>query len=75
MMDQRYMVKQYVAVARSSRGQRWMVFETGDARYYLFHALEGETSVMLDCVVSVQKTNIKDARLRSALRHGIGNSI
>jgi hypothetical protein len=38
-MDQRYMVKQYVAVVQNKRGSRFMVFETGDSRWYLFSEL------------------------------------
>ena len=38
-MDPRMMVKQYVAVVRS-RFCRFMVFRTGDEKYYLFCPLD-----------------------------------
>jgi hypothetical protein len=34
--DPRCQVKQYVAVVQNRRGSRFMVFQSGDDKYYLF---------------------------------------
>ena len=69
-----YQVKQYVAVVRNGRGQRFRVFETADARYYLFDALIGESSVSGGNQFPVLKSDLRDD-IRRGLRHGVGNSI
>jgi len=67
-------VKQYVAVVRNHWGQRFAVFTTGDARYYLFSALLGETSSSGGVQFPVEKRRLRDD-LRRALAHGWGNSL
>lgn len=68
-----YQVKQYVAVVRNSFGQRFMVFVTGDPKFYLFSALIGETMISGGLQFPVAKKSLT-RELRSALRHGWGNS-
>ena len=64
-------VKQFVAVVRGRHG-RFMVFETGDARYYLFSQLAPDgTATGLSW--PVRKTDLQP-QIRSALRHGWGNA-
>ena len=67
-------VKQYVAVVRSKYGQRYQVFETGDAKYYLFVPLLGETSSVGDIQFPVLKKDLQPA-IKRALAHGWGNSL
>jgi hypothetical protein len=66
-------VKQYVAVVRNSRGSRFRVFETGNPKFYLFSTIapDGREG---DLQFPVLKANLRDD-IRSALRHGIGNSL
>ena len=70
-MDRRYMVKQYVAVVQNHRGRRFMVFCTGDDRYYLFDPLDRD-GCSLCTGFPVKKTDLR-RDLRSALAHGWGN--
>jgi hypothetical protein len=73
-MDQRYMVKQYVAVVQNSRGSRFMVFETGDARWYLFSQLyPGPNLIATGLQFPVLKKDLRDD-MRKALRNGWGNA-
>lgn len=63
-------VKQYVAVVKG-RFCRFMVFETGDARYYLFAQLDPD-GCQTGLQVPVRKSELRP-EIRSALRHGWGN--
>lgn len=73
-MDQRYQVKQYVAIVRSSTGQRFQVFITGDPKWYLFVPMIGETSCVGSIQFPVEKSNLRD-NIRKMLAHGCGNSL
>ena len=68
---QEMQVKQYVAIVQGKWG-KFMVFETGNPKFYLFSALD-----KLGCQTGLQFPVLK-ARLiypiRKALRHGVGNS-
>lgn len=66
-------VKQYVAVVRSARGIRFRVFETGDARYYLFDPLDAHDCSYCNSFPVLKKDLRPD--IRRALRHGWGNSL
>lgn len=73
-MDRRYQVKQYVAVVQNSRGSKFMVFETGDAKYYLFSQLyPGPTLIQTGLQFPVLKKDLRDD-IRKALAHGWGNA-
>lgn len=73
-MDRRYQVMQYVAVVRGRWG-RFMVFKTGDPKFYLFQPLLGDTTIAAE----IQAFPIAKADLqpwvRSMLAHGCGNSL
>jgi hypothetical protein len=63
-------VKQYVAVVRGQHG-RFRVFETGDARFYLFDQIDAAGSST--CLqFPVLKRDLVPV-VRRALRHGYGN--
>lgn len=67
------MVKQYVAVVRSSTGTRFRVFETGNPKFYLFDPLDEH-----DCSLCMQFPVLKKELrpdIRRALAHGVGNSL
>ena len=68
----RYGVKQYVAVVQNRRGQKFMVFQTGDAKYYLFDPLRPDGTS--GCIgFPVKKTDLR-RDIASALAHGWGNA-
>lgn len=72
MMGRRYMVQQYVAVVQSRFGQRFMVYRTGDDKYYYFDPLDRDGCST--CTgFPVQKTRLVRP-LASALAHGWGNA-
>jgi hypothetical protein len=73
MMDQRYMVKQYVAVVKNERGVRFRVFETGDSKFYLFDPLD-KYDCSTCCQFPVRKSELRPD-IRRALAHGWGNSL
>lgn len=56
--DPRYQVKQFVAVVANGAGTRFMVFETGDAKHYLFTAL-GPDGDVGSVSVPVRKTDLR----------------
>jgi hypothetical protein len=66
-----YMVKQYVAVVQG-RWCKFMVFETGSPKHYLFSQLDPS-----GCATTLQfpvlKTDLRDD-IRRALAHGWGNA-
>lgn len=64
-------VKQYVAVV-ASQWCRWMVFETGNPRYYLFSQLD-PAGCATGLQVPVRKADLQ-ADVRRALAHGWGNA-
>ena len=72
MMNKEMQVKQYVAVVQGNWG-KFMVFETGNPKFYLFSALD-----KLGCQTGLQfpvlKANLINL-LKKALRHGWGNGI
>lgn len=70
--EPRYGVKQYVAVVRGSTGRRFMVLETGDARYYMFVPIYPDGCLTSDGF-PVLKSRLRD-NIRRALRHGCGNA-
>jgi hypothetical protein len=73
-LDRRYQVKQYVAVVQNRRGSRFMVFETGDSRWYLFSQLyPGPGLIATGLQFPVEKKELRDD-LRRALAHGWGNA-
>lgn len=65
-------VKQFVAVVRGRHGSRFMVFETGDERFYLFSQLD-PAGCATGLQVPVRKADLQ-AEVRAALRHGVGNA-
>ena len=71
--DQRaYMVKQYIAVVRNRRGAKFMVFNSGDEKYYLFCPLDRDGCQGTN-QFPVRKTELR-RDIRSALAHGWGNA-
>lgn len=64
-------VKQYVAVVKS-RWCRWMVFETGSAKHYLFCQLDPH-GYATGLQTPVLKTDLQPD-IRRALAHGVGNA-
>jgi hypothetical protein len=69
-------VKQWVAVIKNSRGVRFVVFTTGDDKYYLFSALRGPAPGVEFTGVQfpVLRKNLRKD-IRYALAHGYGNSL
>ena len=73
MMDARMQVKQYVGVVENGRGASFMVFETGDSKFYLFSQLDPDgcaTTLMFP----VRKTELHP-EVKRALRHGYSFSM
>lgn len=70
--QRRYMVKQYVAVVQNRRGTRFMVFRTGDEKYYLFCPLNAD-GCLSTLQFPVRKTELR-RDIASALAHGWGNA-
>lgn len=68
-MDQRYQVKQYVGLVINSRGCPWLVFETGDPKFYLFCQCYPETTTQTGLNNAVKKTDLQDD-VKRALRRG-----
>jgi hypothetical protein len=72
--DRRMMVQKYVAVVQNRRGSRFMVFQTGDEKYYLFSQLyPGPGLIATGLQFPVEKKNLRDD-IRRALAHGWGNA-
>jgi hypothetical protein len=74
MFDRRYGVVQYVAVIRNpTTGQRFRVFKSGEAGWYLFDPVDA-----FDCsycqMFPVNASDLKP-EYRRALAHGWGNSL
>jgi hypothetical protein len=67
------MVKQFVARVRSRTGQRFNVFETGDAQYYLFDPIDRAGCSYCNAF-PVRKKDLRPD-IRRALRHGVGNAL
>ena len=72
-MNRAYMVQQYVAVVQNRWGTKFMVFQTGDPKFYLFCPLSPE-GTMSDFQFPVRKTELR-REIRSMLNHGCGNAI
>jgi len=72
LMDRQYMVKQYVAVVKSRTGQRFMVFRTGDEKYYLFDPIDKDGCSYCRGF-PVLKADLR-SEIRRALSHGWGNA-
>jgi len=66
-------VTRFVAVIHNARGTRFMVFETGDPKFYLFNILLPERSCILCSTISfaVRKSTLRDD-VRKNLAHGYG---
>lgn len=72
-LDQRaYMVKQYVAVVQNRRGTKFMVFRTGDDKFYLFCPLHN--GCLSDVQFPVRKTELR-REIASMLNRGCGNAL
>lgn len=71
-MSRAYMVKQYVAVVQNRRGQKFMVFKTGDDKFYLFCPLHN--GCLSTTQFPVRKTALR-REIASALAHGWGNAL
>ncbi len=70
--NQAFGVKQFVAVVQNNRGRKFMVFETGDPKFYLFSAITDQ-GIATGLQFPVQKSRLQDD-IRSALRNGWGNA-
>lgn len=66
-------VKQFVAIVQNSYGLKFMVFTTGDAKYYLFQTLDRHGCAIPDMSFPVRKADLRDD-IRRALAHGWGNA-
>jgi hypothetical protein len=63
-----------LAVVKNSRGSRFMVFKTGDDRWYLFSQLyPGPTLIQTGLQFPVEKKELRDD-IRRALANGWGNA-
>ncbi len=71
-MESRMMTKQYVAVVCNERGGRFMVFKTGDEKYYLFSQLYPDSLIATGLQFPVKKMDLRKD-IRVALSHGWGN--
>lgn len=70
-MDRRYMIKQFIAVVQNRWGQRFMVFRTGEEKYYYFDPIDRYGCS--GCAgFPVRKTDLRRP-IASALAHGWGN--
>lgn len=65
-------VKQYVSVVANCRGRRFMVFKTGNDKFYLFCALDDQ-GFQTGLQFPVEKKRLR-REFSSALRHGWGNA-
>lgn len=66
-------VKQYVAIVKNpSTGTRFMVFETGDPKFYLFSQLFPKTDISTGLQFPVLKVDL-EPDVKRALAHGWGN--
>jgi hypothetical protein len=65
-------VKQYVAVVRGAFG-RFTVFETGDAKFYLFDQMD-QHGCSTTLQFPVRKIDLQP-EIRRALAHGVGNAL
>jgi hypothetical protein len=72
--DPRYGVKHYIGDVRDETGQRYMVMNTGDARWYLFHPLLGETTIAIGNGFPVEKKSLPPM-MRRALVQGWCNGV
>lgn len=72
-MDRRLMIKQYVAIVKNRRGQRFRVFSTGDDKFYVFDPLIPGTDSSGCIQFSVRKADLEPTT-RRALAHGWGNA-
>ena len=68
-----YGVKQFVAVVQNRHGTKFMVFTTGDARYYWFQTLDQDECAVVGMAFPVRKSDLRDD-IRRALAHGWGNA-
>lgn len=68
-MDMRYQVKQYVGFVANERGCPWMVFETGDEKYYLFCQCYPGTTMQTGLNHPVKKTDLQND-VKKALANG-----
>jgi hypothetical protein len=66
------MTKRYVAVVQNSFGEKFMVFETGDPRFYLFSTVSKD-GCQGGIQFPVRKSDLRDD-IRLMLRNGCGNS-
>lgn len=65
-------VKQFVGIVCSSVGGRFMVFETGDAKRYLFQQVDENLCATSIPGFPVVKKELQ-SNIKSALRNGWGN--
>lgn len=73
-MDRRYGVMQFVAVVQNSDGMRFMVFRSGDPKYYLFsQLLPGPGLVASGLQWPVLKSRLRED-IKRALANGWGNA-
>jgi hypothetical protein len=73
-MDTRaFQVKQYVAVVRNGWGNRFMVFRTGDDKFYLFVLVDSH-GCFTELQFPVRKSDLRP-EIRKALAHGWGNAL
>jgi hypothetical protein len=68
--DPRCQVKQYVGVITNARGASWMVFETGDGKFYLFSQLHPGTLNATGLQFPVRKADLQPD-VAKCLRHGM----
>jgi hypothetical protein len=68
-----FQVKQYVAVVQNNWGNQFMVFRTGDDRFYLFVLMDSH-GCLTELQFPVRKSDLRP-EIRIALAHGWGNGI
>jgi len=66
--DNRFQVKQLVAVVKNNDGHRFAVYKTGDESYYFFQLIIDGT-MSSDICFPVRKTELRK-EIRSALANG-----
>ena len=69
----KYGCKQFVAVIKNRFNRQFMVFTSGDPKYYLFSAIDNQGIAVGIPSFPVLKKDLRDD-IRHALLHGCGNS-
>ena len=67
-----YQIKQFVAIVKNCFGDKFMVFKTGNSKYYLFSVVKNGIQIGVQFPVLIKDLN-KD--IKKMLNCGCGNTI